>query len=248
MARKSENDVVTEIAPCGLLCSRCESFFAKKCLGCYEENTNRNDRCQVLETTPFEEARILIDCIKGKGVAQCQKCEMFENCEIYEAMLLKCPFKRPTYDLKPGFGYIVNEKKPELSFKIFSNMARHGSDGLSISRQHPKNLKIILGRGDIETYWLTSLEGNGNIDPTDIGILSDLIIRFIEKHRDTIILLDGLELLITHNDFPKVIRMVNHITEQVMQHNARFMITVDERTLDKKELALLERNMEVVET
>ena len=63
---------------------------------------------------------------------------------------------------------------------------------------------------------------------------------------NTLSILDVLELLFTHNDFPSVLRMVNHVTEQVMQHNGKLIISIDERTLDPKELALLEKNIEIL--
>jgi hypothetical protein len=248
MPHASIDNVVTERAPCGLICTVCESYIAKKCLGCYPQNSKSERKCIVLDGNPCDISQELIKCMKEKKVVKCTDCKLFESCETYEALLIMCPFKRPIHDLKPGFGYLVKEKKPELGFKIFADLVRHEIEGLSISRTHPKYLKEKLGKRKVKIFWLTTVEGRSNIDPTKIGILSDLMINFIQKHEDTVILLDGLELLITHNDFPNALRMVNHITEQVMQHNARFVITIDEMTLDQKELALLERSMEVVET
>ncbi len=239
--------VVTERAPCGLLCTKCESFIARICRGCYTENLKRKDKCTIVDGDPIKESEDLLQCINIKGFEQCDACEELEGCDIYDTLLLKCPFKKPVHDLTPGFGYLVKEKKPEFGFKIFSDMVRHGSNGLLISRQYPKNLQIRPGKGKIRMYWLTSLEGEGNIQPTNLGILSDIIIRFMENNEDTVVIMDGLELLITQNDFSNALRMMNHIIEVVMQQDTRFIITLDERTLEKKELALLERNMEIVE-
>ncbi|UCE38211.1 MAG: DUF835 domain-containing protein [Thermoplasmata archaeon] len=247
MTTGKNDKVITDRAPCGLSCARCESFLAEKCSGCYLENSRRKDMCAVVVGEPFEESKKLILCMREKKKDMCNDCEEFEVCEIYDALLLKCPFKRPIYDLKPGYGYLVKEKKPELGFKIFGDMVRHGSNGLCLSRQHPKNLPFKQGKGTLKTYWLTSFEGEGNLQPTNLGILSDIIIRFMEEGSDTVILIDGVELLITQNDFPNVLRMINHIIEVVMQKDTRFIITLDERTLEKKEMALLERNMEIIE-
>ena len=163
-------------------------------------------------------------------------------------MLIKCPFSRPVHELNKGVTYLIKEKKPDFSFKVFTDMLRHGVRGLCISRQHPKNLKKRLGWKDVEIYWLTSLEGDKNVNPTDLGILSEIILKFLNEQvlNESVIILDGLELLFTHNDPPKVLRTVNRLTEQVMHENGRLILTIDERTLDKKELALLERNMDVL--
>ncbi len=246
MPKNSDNKVITDLAPCGLVCSSCDSYLAKKCLSCYEEISRGVKTCPVTAGERYKESEKLIQCLGSGELDRCIDCESFEDCEIYDTMLMKCPFKGPVHDLKPGFSYLVEEMKPELSFKIFIELVRFGSNGLCISRQHPKNLKKKVRQGNVEIIWLTSLEGKGNIDPTNLGILSDTIIRFTENHKNPVILLDGLELLITHADFQKVLRMLNHITEQVMQHSARIVVSIDERTLDKKEVALLERNMEVI--
>jgi two-component system cell cycle response regulator len=89
--------------------------------------------------------------------------------------------------------------------------------------------------------------GKVYVNPTNIGILSDTIIRFVEKSGDSIVLIDGVEFLIVNNDFDKVLRMVHHVTEAVMENRSRLIISVDPRTLETRELALLERNMEIIE-
>ena len=245
MPGESEESVVTELAPCGLTCVKCESYLLKNCPGCYSANTEKK-KCPVLTGTPFEASKRLILCLIEKDFEKCSDCDEFEICDTYEAMLMTCPFKKPEYDLKPGFTYLVKEKKPELSLEMFVDMVRHGSSGLCLSRQHPKYLKEKVLKGSFDVYWLTSMEGRNNIDPTNLGILRHVFIRFIEENERAVVILDGLELLITHNDFPKVLRVINNLIEQVMQKNVTFILSIDERTLDERELALLERNMEIV--
>jgi two-component system cell cycle response regulator len=89
--------------------------------------------------------------------------------------------------------------------------------------------------------------GKVYVNPTNIGILSDTIIRFIEKSGDCVVMIDGIEFLIVNNDFEKVLRMVHHIAEATMEYKSRLIISVDPRTLDTREMALLERNMEVID-
>lgn len=248
MASTKKNHVVTEIAPCGLLCLNCELYLARICHGCYNENQYLEEKCPVTGEAPFEESLQLITCMNDKNVNKCEECKDFEECETYEAMLIKCPFSRPVHELKKGVTYLIKEKKPDFSFKVFTDMLRHGARGICISRQHPKNLKERSGWKDVEIYWLTSLEGDKNINPVDLGILSEIMLRFLNEQvlNESVIILDGLELLFTHNDPPKVLRTVNRLTEQVMHENGRLILTIDERTVDKKELALLERNMDVL--
>ena len=96
--------------------------------------------------------------------------------------------------------------------------------------------------------WLSNQLGKVYVNPTNIGILSDTIIRFIEKSGDSVVMIDGIEFLIVNNDFEKVLRMIHHIAEATMEYKSRLIITVDPRTLDVREMALLERNMEIIDT
>jgi hypothetical protein len=42
--------------------------------------------------------------------------------------------------------------------------------------------------------------------------------------------------------------MIHHVTEAVMENKSRLIVSVDPRTLSVRELALLERNMEIIDT
>ena len=60
-------------------------------------------------------------------------------------------------------------------------------------------------------------------------------------------MIDGIEFLIVNNGFDKVLKMIHRVTEVVMEYRSRLIISIDPRALDTRELALLERNMEIIE-
>lgn len=152
------------------------------------------------------------------------------------------------YELRKGFGYVVKETKPEKSFEIFTDQVTHNIQGLCITREHPGIIRKKWGLEKTPIIWLSNQLGRVYVNPTNIGILSDTIIRFIEKSGDSVVMLDGIEFLIVNNDFEKVLRMIHHIIEATMEYKSRLIISVDPRTLDLREMALLERNMEVIDT
>lgn len=151
------------------------------------------------------------------------------------------------YELRKGFGYVVKELKPEKSFEMFADQVTHNIQGLCITREHPQTIRKSWGLEKTPIIWLSNQLGKVYVNPTNIGILSDTIIRFIEKSGDSVVMIDGIEFLIVNNDFEKVLRMVHHVTEATMEYKSRLIISVDPRTLDVREMALLERNMEVIE-
>lgn len=151
------------------------------------------------------------------------------------------------YELRRGFSYLVKETKPNKSFEMFVDQVTHNIQGLCVTRQHPTIIRKEWGLEKTPIIWLSNQLGKVYVNPSNIGILSDTIIRFVEKSGDGVILIDGIEFLVVNNDFDKVLRMVHHVTEAVMENRSRLIVSVDPRTLDTRELALLERNMEIVE-
>ncbi|MHC1680830.1 MAG: DUF835 domain-containing protein [Methanomassiliicoccales archaeon] len=151
------------------------------------------------------------------------------------------------YELRRGFSYLVKETKPNKSFEMFVDQVTHNIQGLCVTRQHPTIIRKEWGLEKTPIIWLSNQLGKVYVNPSNIGILSDTIIRFVEKSGDGVILIDGIEFLIVNNDFDKVLRMVHHVTEAVMENRSRLIVSVDPRTLETRELALLERNMEIIE-
>jgi len=152
------------------------------------------------------------------------------------------------FELRKGYGYIVKETKPEKSFEIFVDQVTHNIQGLCITREHPGIIRKKWGMEKTPIIWLSNQLGRVYVNPTNIGILSDTIIRFIEKSGDSVVMIDGIEFLIVNNDFEKVLRMVHHIAEATMEYKCRLIISVDPRTLDIRQMALLERNMEIIDS
>ena len=151
------------------------------------------------------------------------------------------------FELRKGYGYIIKETKPERSFEIFVDQVTHNIQGLCITREHPGIIRKKWGMEKTPIIWLSNQLGRVYVNPTNIGILSDTIIRFIEKSGDSVVMIDGIEFLIVNNDFEKVLRMVHHIAEATMEYKCRLIISVDPRTLDIRQMALLERNMEIID-
>jgi len=62
------------------------------------------------------------------------------------------------------------------------------------------------------------------------------------------VLVEGLEYLITQNDFETVLRFGNHLHDFVLAHDCAVILVLDPRVLSTRELALLERSARVVES
>lgn len=120
------------------------------------------------------------------------------------------------------------------------------TQGLVITRKHPVEVRIDYMIQTTPIIWLTSLPGKDNIDPSKLSLLTDMIVHFIEKSQNGVVIVDGVEYLVTANDFGRVIRAIDRWSEVVMANYSRLIISVNPKAFDSKELALIERNREVI--
>lgn len=96
-------------------------------------------------------------------------------------------------------------------------------------------------------FWMSKY-GKESINPCNLEIMAGMIKEFLRKSKNPVVLQDGLEYLVTTNGFIPVLKFVYDIRELVILHKAVFILPVRPDTLEDKELALIERNMEVVDT
>ncbi|MEM2891494.1 MAG: DUF835 domain-containing protein [Thermoplasmata archaeon] len=141
----------------------------------------------------------------------------------------------------------MRERKPFLAYKLFEQAISEGNPGLCVTRQFPDKIRETFELRDTRILWLSHTPGQDHHNPTSIGTLATVISSFIERYKKCFVLIDGLEYLVINNGFQQVLRFVEHINEQVMQSRSTVLIPISPNAFSEKELALLERNVEVIE-
>jgi hypothetical protein len=114
---------------------------------------------------------------------------------------------------------------------------------LLISREHPEKVVEKYQLPNVNTLWLSQIEEGISIDPTNLPRLTHTVTQFIGQAPISFVLVAGLEYLIVHNGFDRVLKHLHMVNDQVMTHPSRLLVVVDPKTLDPKELSLLEREM-----
>jgi len=152
---------------------------------------------------------------------------------------------KPKYDLQPGACYISAERKSEKAFEIFTDLVTHGLQGLCVSRIRPETVRERFGLRKTPIVWLTQNAEAGEkcISPTDMPRVHFVISDFLDKAEESVILLEGIEYIITHNSFPSALKLIQLLNDRVMMHKSRLILPVDPVAVGEKELALLERDM-----
>ncbi|HDP96975.1 MAG TPA: DUF835 domain-containing protein [Euryarchaeota archaeon] len=120
------------------------------------------------------------------------------------------------------------------------------TQGLVITRKHPNETRAEYFIQTTPIVWLTSIPGKDNMDPAKLSLLTDMIVNFVEKSHNGVVLVEGIEYLITANDFQRVLRAIDRWSEVVMSNASRLIISLNPNAFTERELAFIERNREVV--
>ena len=157
-------------------------------------------------------------------------------------------YGRSPYEISliPGTTYIIAEEKPQKSLEIFSELVRHGMEGLCLSRYNPEILNERYNVPADAVIWLTqkSEPGYRAVDPTNFPRLSSMISDFLGRANYPIILLEGMGYLITQSNYETVLRFVQSQRDEIALKNAIMLVHIDPLSLDTKELHRLGSEME----
>jgi hypothetical protein len=151
--------------------------------------------------------------------------------------------------MEQGVTYLIKEPKPDDSLKVFATLVKNGQRGFCITRVHPKRIRKRFELGDTPILWITTSEVPDEkcVHPSDLAKLNMAINEMLKSQENLVILLEGIEYLVTYNGFDSILRFVQFINDRIMVTNSRFMITLDPATLDTGSLHILERDLVAVE-
>jgi hypothetical protein len=150
-----------------------------------------------------------------------------------------------TVALEKSFTYLVEEDIPETSYKLFVNQLNIGMRGFCITRNYPAKIKARFKLGDIPLFWLSNVGKDNTIRPKDLEKLSVALEQFL-ANKGVVILLDGIEYLITNNNFITILRLIQSLRDQVAINQSILILAVNPSTLESHQLNLLEREIDGV--
>ncbi|MCK5397632.1 MAG: DUF835 domain-containing protein [Thermoplasmata archaeon] len=151
-----------------------------------------------------------------------------------------------------GYSYLINEKKPIRTFEISSQLAKMESYSiLMIVRTSPSNLEEDYGIRAKKILWLSRVESEKenveSIKPSPLTKPLSKILSFIEENENPVIVLEGIEHLISENGYSDVMRFLDSIIPVVATSKGIFMVPVDEETLSSQDYSLMARQMKMLE-
>jgi len=148
-------------------------------------------------------------------------------------------------EFAPGRSYLVKEKRPDRVFQIFKAFRDQNYPGMSISRTNPKILASSYGLNDNESIWLTGKEVQGDFRSVlpVLEFIMSLLEEQMEKEESGLILIDGLEFLLTNNQFNSVLRFLRQLVDNVSQTETILMVSLAPEAMDPTQVTLLEKDL-----
>jgi archaellum biogenesis ATPase FlaH len=128
---------------------------------------------------------------------------------------------------------------------MFVEALGRGSKGYCVTRDYPLKIRSKYNLGETTIIWLSNIGKEDSLRPKDLEKLSFSLEQFLSKNQGGVILLDGLEYLITNNNFLTVLRFLQTLRDQVAINHSILLMAVNPSTLDPHELNLLEREVDV---
>ena len=119
---------------------------------------------------------------------------------------------------------------------------------LLLTRENPKSYRErfpqLLQRA--QAVWLTRSEGEGHLAPTNLDEVGELLGQHLQTSSPQgLVVLTGLEYLLTQNGFVPTLRLVQHVHDQAEESGGHVLVALRPGTFEPRERALLTSEGEV---
>jgi hypothetical protein len=144
--------------------------------------------------------------------------------------------------LDPGTTYLLLEEVPNRAVNLYLRELKGGMRGLYVTRSNPVHVKKKFDLGDSKICWLTGVRAGGDVvSISGLQELSIMVSNTIDESPNSVIFLDGVEYLVSNNDFPIVLRLIQQIRDKVSTSESKLIIPLNPNALESRQLTLLER-------
>ena len=139
-----------------------------------------------------------------------------------------------------GYSYYSLSEKNDSILDLFQNLVElHGKKGLFITRSNPEHIKHFIGFKKITTIYLKQKSVKGIENGSDLDKIIRNVKSFINQNKNSIVLLDRADYLISNYGFENFIKHLYQITDIISENNSMFLLYVNPSFFDKKQLSLI---------
>lgn len=146
------------------------------------------------------------------------------------------------FKLESGCSYLIESEDPREAFEILEEHLAYGGPGLCICREYPEKLRKLFKLDGAQMVWLSYEDGKGSArEPTNIPLIYSEIKTFLEQTEGATFLISGLEYLVSQNNFNKVLKFVQLLSEAAAVTDSIFLLPISPGALSTREVKMLER-------
>ncbi len=153
----------------------------------------------------------------------------------------------PAHQLERAQTYAIVESDGTYAFEIFHDLVTHGAQGLCITRRPPKFVTTKYGLERTPILWLSRVATEKNsLPPSPPEKVALAVEHFVSLGSNAVVMLDGVEYLIAHNDFASVLSLLHDLNELVGLHEAILLLPMDPAAFQEREFALIRREVNLL--
>lgn len=152
------------------------------------------------------------------------------------------------HTLEPGNVYLIKEETPNKTYELFLGLVTHGTNGIIITREYPEKVRTLYNLHHVPILWLTNLESENAIEPTELPRLYHELVNILKETKKIVIVLAGIEYLVSQNNFGTVLRFLQLARDQVIVNDAIMLLPINPHVFELRELKAIENELTVYST
>jgi predicted hydrocarbon binding protein len=150
--------------------------------------------------------------------------------------------------LEPGNSYLMEVSDPASAYDLFVDQIADGHRGMVIAREYPDKVRKRWGLDNVPYLWLSyEKEKKYAREPTNVPLVYSEIKNFLEASPQPVVLISGMEYLISQNSFSKILKFIQLLNDNVAVNGGILLLPVSTETLNQKDVRLLERELMLLE-
>ncbi|HEY3419338.1 MAG TPA: DUF835 domain-containing protein [Methanomassiliicoccales archaeon] len=152
------------------------------------------------------------------------------------------------YVLQPGNSYLLEVADPAIAYEIFQDQISEGYKGMIVAREYPEKVQKRWGLDRVPYLWLSyEIQNKYGREPTNVPLIYSEIKNFLGTSVRPIVLISGVEYLISQNNFPKILKFIQLINDNIAMNEGMLLLPLSTETLNQKDVRLLERELHLLE-
>jgi predicted transcriptional regulator len=145
-----------------------------------------------------------------------------------------------------GNCYLIPEKNNTAALDLLVDLATSGYSGHLITRMDPHSIKSMVSSGHVHTYLLGQNRGKEYETISDLKQLLQTIKDIGKGKKESVILLERLDYLISKFSFENVMEVLYEINDEIARNKCLLLLRIDPGTIEKTQIALIENEVQLL--